>query len=283
MLRHLLVPLAVTLVVPTLGCSGAVTTEPAATAEGATTRAPVAQSAHGPLKLAGDALGDVPLTGTQRVALEKLASDTEARHAGARAARHDLVVAVAAQVEAGQLDRAALKPRIDALVAALQAVQPADRAAFEQLHAILGPDQRVAFVDAIEARIAERVGQVRDRHPLKQWATDLGLSEDQKAQIKDVMKQRWQARAGDGHAGQPWAEAKEHGAKLMTAFRQDRFVMDEVAPPQDLAAKAQKGSERILGMVEVVLPVLTPQQRAIAAQKLRDRAESLDEVAPGMP
>jgi hypothetical protein len=31
------------------------------------------------------------------------------------------------------------------------------------------------------------------------------------------------------------------------------------------------------------LPVLSPAQRAIAAQKLRDRAEALEDVAPAMP
>jgi len=283
MLRRLLVPLAVTLVTPLVGCSGAVSTEAAvATPEAATTRSPVAQSTHGPLKLAGDALGDVPLTPSQRVAVEKLATDTEARHADAHAARRDLVLAVAAQVQAGQIDRAALQPKIDALVAGLQKAQPADRAAFEQLHAILTADQRTAFVDALQARIGERVGQVRDRHPLKQWAEDLGLTDEQRSQIKDAMKEQRKASAG-GHEGALWAEAKEHGAKVMGAFKQERFVMDEVSPAMDVAAKARKMSEHMLGVAQVALPVLTPQQRAIAAQKLRDRAESLDDVAPGVP
>jgi Spy/CpxP family protein refolding chaperone len=284
MLRRLLGPLAITLVTPALGCSGAVSTEAAAVAtpEAATTRVPVAQSTHGPLKLAGDALGDVPLTTTQRAAIEKLATDTEARHADARAARKDLVLAVAAQVQAGQIDRAALQPKIDVLVAGLQKAQPADRAAFEQLHAILTADQRTAFVDAMQARIGQRVGQVRDKHPLKQWAEDLGLTEDQRSQIKDAMKQQRNASA-EGHDGAPWAEAREHGAKVMSAFKQDRFVMDEVSPAADVATKAQKMSDHMLGIAQAALPVLTAPQRAIAAQKLRDRAESLEEMGPGMP
>ena len=284
MLRRLLVPLAITLVTPVLGCSGTVSTEAAAVAtpEGATTRAPVAQSTHGPLKLAGDALGDVPLTASQRAAIETLATATEARHADDRAARKDLVVTLAAQVQAGQIDRAALQPKIDALVASLQKAQPADRAAFEQLHALLTADQRTAFVDAMQARIGERVGKAFDKHPLKQWAEDLGLTEDQRSQIKDAMKQQWQASA-QGHDGPPWAEAKEHGAKVMTAFKQDRFVMDEVSPAMDVAAKARKMTDHMLGVAQVALPVLTPQQRAIAAQKLRDRAEGMEDVGPGMP
>ena len=51
----------------------------------------------------------------------------------------------------------------------------------------------------------------------------------------------------------------------------------------DVARKAQKTTERMLSVAEAALPVLTPQQRTLAAQKLRDRAESMDEVAPGMP
>jgi Spy/CpxP family protein refolding chaperone len=282
MLRRLLVPLAITLVAPVLGCSGAVATEPPATADTATTRAPVAQSAHGPLKVLGDALGDVPLTASQRGVIEKMATDAEARHAGAQSARRELVLAVAAQIEAGKIDRAALQPKIDALVAAMQTVQPTDRAAFEQLHAILTPDQRTAFVDAVEARAAGRAAQMRDKHPLAQWAADLGLSEEQRAQIKDAMKGRWQA-AGHQRPGDAGAGAQERGAKLMNAFKQDRFVMDEAAPPLDLAQHAQKASERMLGLADASLGVLTPPQRALAAQKLRDRAESMDEVSPGMP
>lgn len=284
MLRRLLVPLALTLVTPALGCSGTVSTEvAAATPDMATTRAPVAQSAHGHLKLAGDALGDVPLTASQRGAIEKLAADSEARHADARAARKELVLAVAAQIQAGQIDRAALQPKIAALVAGLQKAQPADRAAFEQLHRLLTADQRVAFVDALEARVSERVAQARDKHPLKQWAADLGLTDDQRSQIKDAMKQQWKAAAQGGHEAPPWAEAKERGAKVMGAFKQERFVMDEVSPAVDVAAKAQKMSEHMLGVAEATLPVLTLQQRAIAAQKLRDKAEALEDVAPGMP
>jgi hypothetical protein len=35
-------------------------------------------------------------------------------------------------------------------------------------------------------------------------------------------------------------------------------------------------SDRVIGMAELALPILTPEQRALAAQKLRERAEPLD-------
>src|ERR1700679_2159400 len=106
---------------------------------------------------------------------------------------------------------------------------------------------------------------MRDKHPLAQWAADLGLSEDQRAQIKDAMKRRWQAE-GHERTGDAGAAAQERGAKLMNAFKQDRFVMDEAAPPLDVAEHAHKASERMLGLAEASLGVLTPQQRALAAQ-----------------
>ena len=129
------------------------------------TRAPVAQSAHGQVKLIGDALGDVPLTAAQRAELEQLATDAEARHAAARAAGKDMMLALAGQVEAGAIDRAALKAKVDAVSAALLASQPADRAGFQKLHDILGPDQRVAFVDAFEARAKERFAGAGEAGP----------------------------------------------------------------------------------------------------------------------
>jgi Spy/CpxP family protein refolding chaperone len=286
MLRRSIVfalPLTLALTGGALGCSGTVSSEPvAASPDTATTRAPVAQSVQGHLKVVADALGDVPLTASQRAAIEKLASDASARHAEAGAARKELTLAIAAQVEAGQVDRAALQPKIDALVAALQKAQPADRAAFEQLHALLTPDQRTAFVDALEARISERMGAMHDKHPLKQWAADLQLTDAQKTQIHDAMKQRFQAAAqGHEHEGPPWAQAREHGAQVMSAFKQERFVMDEVAPAKDVAAKAKAMSEHVLGLAEAALPILTPQQRALAAQKLRDHAGE-ENAVPGL-
>ncbi|HEX8793737.1 MAG TPA: Spy/CpxP family protein refolding chaperone [Polyangiaceae bacterium] len=276
MLKRSLLALGFVLAVPALGCGSSVTSEPPMTADTATTKAPVAANAHGPVKLFGDALGDVPLTASQRTQIEQLATDAEARHADARAARKDLLTALASQVQAGQVDRASLQPKIDALVAALQKAQPGDCAAFEQLHAILGPEQRTEFVDAIKARIGSHMGEMRDKHPMKQWAEDLKLSDDQRAQIKSAIKDRMHAAAAAGASHEDWSQAKHRGEAVMTAFEQDRFVMDEVSPPRDVQAQVAKMTGHVLGLVEVALPVLTPEQRVLAAQKLVERADSLD-------
>jgi Spy/CpxP family protein refolding chaperone len=271
-------PLSIALAAMAAGCGGTAGSEQVASASSASTRAPVAQNTHGAVKLAGDALGDVALTQIQRSEIEKMASDADARHAVSRAARKDMMLALAAQVGAGSIDREALRPKIEALAAAANAAQPADRAAFERLHAILGPEQRTAFVDALEARVLGRIGDARAKHPWRQWSEDLGLSEQQRSQIKAALEQRFQNARGEPHehgGPPPW---HQRGAKLLDAFKQDRFVLDEIAPARDVGQQATKMSDHFLGVAEAVLPLLTPEQRALAAQKLRERADATDET-----
>jgi Spy/CpxP family protein refolding chaperone len=271
-------PLSLVLAAAASGCGGTAASEPVASASSAATRAPVAQKAHGAVKLVGDALGDVTLTPAQRAEIEKLADDADTRHAGARAARRDMMLALATQVGAGTIDREALRPRIEAIVAAASAAQPADRAAFERLHAILGPDQRTAFVDALEARVLGRISDVRAKHPWRQWSEDLGLSEQQSAQIKAALEQRFKDAKGEHqeHGGaSPW---HQRGAKVLEAFKADRFVLDEIAPARDVGQQATRASDHFLGVAETVVPLLTPDQRALASQKLREHAESIDEM-----
>lgn len=285
-------PLGLLVATPSFGCGGGAANAQASSAQGAA-RAPVAQNAHGPLKVIGEALGDVPLTADQRTHIEQLAADADARHADARAARKDLSLALAAQVEAGRIDRAALAPKIDALSAALQRAQPGDRSSFEQLHAILGSDQRVAFVDALEAHIGEHMGAMRDKHPLKQWADDLKLTDDQKGQIRTALKGRFGGPLGGGPGHGPGhdggrgphthGDGHERGAKILAAFKQDRFVIDEVVPPKDISKQVAHMSDRFLGIAETVLPLLTPDQRKLAGEKLRERAETLGEMGPVGP
>jgi len=280
MLSRTLAPIALLFATATatanIGCAGTVSSEPPASADTATTRAPVAVSAHGPVKFFGEALGDVPLTATQRTAIEQLASDAESRHAQVRAAGKDLMMTLAAQVDAGALDRAALKPKLDALSTALQSVQPADRAAFEQLHAVLTSDQRSAFVDAVQAHKQDHMSQFKGKGGLKQWAADLQLTDDQKAQIKAAIMQAMAAHKAEDHDDGAVRGAKHPGEAVMAAFKQDTFVFDQVSPPKDVAQHVSRGSERFVGIVEVALPLLTPAQRTLAAQKLRERAANTD-------
>jgi Spy/CpxP family protein refolding chaperone len=286
MLKRTIASLALVLAsTAAVGCGGTAGAEPPATAETVTTKAPVAVAAHGPVKLFGEALGDVPLTASQRAALEQLASDAETRHAQTRTARQDLLTALAAQVEAGAIDRTALQPKIAAITAAMQASQPADRAAFEELHAVLTPDQRVAFVDAVQARAQQHMAGFKGHGGLHQWAQDLQLTDDQKAQIKAAVTQKMQAAGGpEAHdKGAKHLQGGGGGDAVMAAFKQDTFVLDQVQPAKDVGQMVGHMTDHFIGLAEAAVPILTPAQRTIAAQKLREHAASADGEGAELP
>jgi Spy/CpxP family protein refolding chaperone len=271
-----------TLALSAAACGGTTATDqaPPATAQSAMTTAPIGVGTHGAVKIAGDALGEVPLRADQRAELEKLAADAEARHQAAGMngqVRKDLVEAIALQVEAGKIDRAALQPKIDAAAAAWQSVQDQDRAALERVHALLDASQREKFVDALESHMKAAKGEWHShgRDHMKSWAADLNLTDAQRDQLKDAFRAKMKERSAAGHDFR--SEMKSHhenAEKVLEAFKGDRFVLDEVAPKKDPKVVAAKMSDGILGMVETALPILTPQQRTIAAGKIRSRGDA---------
>lgn len=283
-------------IVPLAACSGATSTsDPPATASNTTT-GPLSVSVHGPAKRVADALAQVPLRADQRTAIEQLAKDTETRMEPARKARGDLMLAIADQVQKGAIDRTALQPKIDAVAAAHQTAQPGNRAAFEKLHDLLTPEQRLAFVNAMQAEHHEHQGQGQGqgqgmmRGRMQKWAADLGLSQDQQDQIKTKMQARWQAHfagtvtgadptnaAQDGHMMAEGHKMHEQYKAMLEAFKTDNFKMDQVAPAQDHREMANGFAGHMLGMLETALPVLTPEQRTIAANKVREHATKFEE------
>lgn len=258
-----------------VGCSGATATEPPQTSASALTKAPIGANAHGAVKLVGEALGDVALRPDQRAELEKLALGAEARHAAMVDGRRELMTALADQVEKGALDTGALQPRIDRVVADVQGARPDDQAALLRVHALLDGEQRSAFVDALQARMkGEHGGRGGGGHhagfaKMKQLADDLKLSDEQRAQIKEVMKAE-HARGG-GPAFREMGDRFRAGKHALETFRSDKFEPRSLAGKRiDLRDGAHEGTTRMLGAVEKILPILTPEQRKLAADKLRD-------------
>jgi len=279
--------------VPFAACSASSTVgEPSSTAQTNTTTAPLTVAVHGPAKRIAEALGQVALRADQRAAIEQLATDYEARMAPVLKARTDLANAIADQVQAGAIDRTALQPKIDALLAAKQANQPQNRAAFEKLHDLLTSDQRAAFVAAMQNHQGHEHVRGAMRGRMQKWAADLGLTQDQQDQIHEKIRARWQAHLAqtvtgtdeqktnavqDGQMMARGHAMHEQWKATLEAFKGDKFSMDQVAPVQNDKPMVDQMAGHMLGMLETALPVLTPAQRATAAQKLRDRASKMDE------
>jgi Spy/CpxP family protein refolding chaperone len=266
-----------------IGCGSAGTepqtqTQTGTTAtESAATIAPVAVGSHGMVKFVGDALSQVPLRADQRVAIEKLASDSEARHAGAKTLRMNLANAIAAQVETGTIDKNALQPQIDALAADWDTQRPLDHAAFQKLHDLLDPTQRQAFVDAMHANMQAKHGDHRGARgeKMQEWATALNLTDAQKDQIKSSMQAEFAAHKGE--MMQHMAEGKEARGHILDNFVADNFQVDQAIPKVDTKEKASEIASHGIRFVEIVLPTLTPEQRKIAADKIRAKGASMEE------
>jgi hypothetical protein len=234
----------------------------AATPAQAAVGADAPEAAH--LNLIRQALAKVALRADQKQQVDQLAAEAAARHAPIQQARQALANALADQVQAGAIDRTTLKPRLDALQQAVEQSRPADRAALVTLHNLLDSTQRNQFVDALEAQFRGRASEGRGMQ-MHKWASDLNLSEQQRQQLQAAMRTEFQGKGGGGRG--EWRGQAEKGKKLFESFRQDQFTIDStfaVAPN-----RVERGATRFVDLAEAAVPILTPEQRAIAAQKLR--------------
>ncbi len=94
----------------------------------------------------------------QKKQIEQLKTSVEPSRATATSARKGLLEALATQVAAGKIDRPALQPKVDAVLASATAERATERAALEKLHSILDAKQRAELSTTMEARLAKHGG-----------------------------------------------------------------------------------------------------------------------------
>lgn len=248
-----------------------------------------------PLESVQQAVSTLQLRADQKTQIDQLFADAKASHEKAKqdgqAARKDLFTALAAQVEAGKVDRAALEPKIAAAGAVHTQARTADGVALEKLHAILDSSQRNALVDALEKEHAGHEHGPRGDHGFAgeehehdqgqahargergerghgSFFKDLNLSEDQKAKIHDAMKADWDQKKQAFEMNKNGKGFHEGIKKALESFRGDTFSASAFAPP----AGAPMMHDRAGGLVhffEIATPILTPEQRTAAAADLR--------------
>ena len=241
-------------------------------AQTATPSAPSPTALPGRLGILNQALAKVTLKPEQKTEIDRLLTEAAVRHRAVAQARTTLKNAVAAQLESGAFNRVALASEVAALEAAVGQTAPADRAGLLRLHAILDPTQRNQLVDAFlelsrsakaEGGHGKRGGRGRF-FKAREWAQDLSLTDEQIDQIKSAMREKFQAERDGRRADRP---RRGMGQKrLVEAFRGDTFTLDEAAFS---GARQAKGASRMLDMLEVAAPTLTPEQKQRAAEKLR--------------
>jgi Spy/CpxP family protein refolding chaperone len=225
------------------------------------------------IALSLDTLGISP---EQRPAVEKIRRDLHARMEPARGAQQRLAAALADGVAAANLDERTVDAAIAQVSAAAATVHDASTDALNELHAVLTPPERAALVDKVEAHWsvwqkanAEETGPANSEGGrLAILATELGLTQDQVDRIRAGLGERMKAV--------PRLDPQEiatHIRAFDDAFRSERFDAKALTGASGANAHlAGWGAAHLAYFIEAVSPVLTPDQRAEFAQRLREHS-----------
>jgi Spy/CpxP family protein refolding chaperone len=221
---------------------------------------------YGPQRLIADALSKVCLSDQQRVAVEQLGKEVRGKEDVVSEARHAFVKALAEQERLDHVDAGALKPEIDALVKAREEASPVLRKALEDLHKILDPGQRAAFVDALEGDMK----QFKDASAgwFGSMAQELGLTDGQKERIKNYIT----------HAPAHNEMDRETAKAEFDAFKGDQFSIEKISPESAVGPQTRARAEKMVTLAKEIADVLTPQQRAELADKIESKGTG---EAPG--
>ncbi|NOU29026.1 MAG: hypothetical protein HOO96_14080 [Polyangiaceae bacterium] len=286
--------------------------------------APVGQGAEGPVRLVADAVSAVPLTAAQRTEVEALISAANTRHKSMGGSHATIATLLADQVEKGTIDKKAFEPIFSAEKASQDKNIAEDRAALTRLHALLTPDQRAKFVDALQASFhhghrghggpGAKDGPRGEGPEGKEFhgprgdgpgprgdgpgpggpegkefhghmggmgmmglGKDLNLDEDQKTKIKEAVSASFAGKGSDMAAkGQEFMAARMQQKAALDAFKTESFDAAKLLPDHP----AGMGPERMIDMAEKIVPILRPEQRKLAADKIREHAKKGPQAAP---
>jgi Spy/CpxP family protein refolding chaperone len=177
-------------------------------------------------------------------------------------------------VSAGKIDRDALKPQLDAIRTARESDRAAGKSEMQELKTILDADQQTALRDAMKGEHAgwknhERGAKTEEQGKAEgkrgemrgAWMKELDLTDAQQAQIHEAMKARFEAMRAKHEAGEA-GNAANHAH----AFQKNEG--GERGEKQGRWMHHRGGDAQMLGFLETVVPILTPAQRDIAAQKI---------------
>ena len=211
----------------------------------------------------------------QRVAIEKIRADLRVEMEPTRAAEQNLLIALADGLSGPSFDTTKVNVAITQVGQAAAAQHDAVAASLNQLHDVLTPAQRAALVDKVESHVAvwqeensEEAGPtVRvDRGHLATLTKELELTTDQVDRIR--------AALADNMKDVPRMDRRQTAAHLRAfgdAFRRETFDAKALTTSTSINVQLMGwGAAHLSHLVETMGPILTPDQRAKLAQKLRE-------------
>jgi Spy/CpxP family protein refolding chaperone len=141
------------------------------------------------------------------------------------------------------------------------------RSAVESLHDILQPEQRADFAEALECRIHAVTQAIQSTDTLDDFATQMGLTDAQKAMIRDEMMDFKQSLLSE----------RESLHDAVESFRGDTFSVEEYLPQSEVAGRATSRAKAFVDVTFAILSILGPTQREGLAARLANAATKSDE------
>jgi Spy/CpxP family protein refolding chaperone len=227
------------------------------------------------------AVETVGVTPEQQVAIDKIKADFRTKMQPVRDANGGVLQVLADGIASGTIDTSKVDAAVAAVSAASSAVHPATVDVLNQLHAVLRPEQRTALIDKVEAhwsvwKEANAGDQATDNSRpdghIVHLASEIGLTSDQ------VDKVRASLAASTGTTRGPFdpAEAEAHMKAFATAFAADAFDASALSSGASAGARVSSwGATRMAHFYEALNVVLTADQRAKVADRLRQHASKL--------
>jgi Spy/CpxP family protein refolding chaperone len=221
-------------------------------------------------------LESTSLSSDQKNKVTQIQSELSSKLEARRAAERSFLGALADAVAAGSVDEHKLADLLAKLAAAAPTSFESSASAMNQLHAALDKTQRRDLteevvlrwtVSSIDPRKSKRFGRSDE---LTLLIADLSLTPDQVTQILKASEMAMMRPNID-----TW-RVDTHLHRL-NAFREDTFDGAAfIGNKPSIAAAATWEAGRVTQLYGAMAPVLKPEQRSLAAQRLRDEAKRIE-------
>jgi Spy/CpxP family protein refolding chaperone len=213
-------------------------------------------------------MGKLALRADQRATLETMAKDLAPRLAPARKLRAEAVTEIARQVRAGKIDRARLEALLKRAEALHATLRPTVLVAVNNLHRTLDAGQRSKLLAALEKGHGRR-GHRHGLRSLRKVAKQLQLTDDQLDRIQAAVKESW---GGVGERLSVMLKLHDQIEDARKAFKEDTFNAADLEILKAVPGLVKTRVERAIRAAEKVLPILSAEQRALAAKLIEERA-----------
>jgi Spy/CpxP family protein refolding chaperone len=231
--------------------------------------------AHGPFAM----LEALDLRPEQRAKLDAIRADLETKMDAGRNDGRELAGLLAAGIETGKLDDAAVRQRRVAVQTRIDDGRKALAEAANAVHATLDPEQRAELVLTMRAKHAARVAEDKDeapadgerrhhRHGIGRLATELGLTAAQVQSLQDGVKAVVDAAMPDRAARRERMEVERKAAE--DAFMTDSFDAHRYTFGMEAVQWMQTATVGATALSDLATSVLTQEQRSMLAQKIRE-------------